>query len=189
MRILLVDEDSERTALLKVALEAAGYGRIAVVPADADLPASVRAHQPDVLLVDLDAPGRDILDAMSQITRDNPRPIVMFVDRTDDDMTAAAIRAGVSAYIVQGLNRQSVRPIVSFAIAKFKELQALREDLDRSKADLAARKVIEKAKGILMARKSISEEDAYRALRSMAMTQGKRLSEVAENLIAVSKMI
>jgi response regulator NasT len=189
LRVLLVDEDPARAGVLEAALSAAACLVVATVRTEDDLIERVRAAAPDIVIVGMDSPRRDTLESMRAITRDQPRPIVMFVDSSDSRMIEEAIGAGVSAYIVDGLNAKRVRPILDVAIAQFRECHALRTELERTKTSLKERKVIERAKGILMEQKHLSEEDAYRTLRRLAMDQNKRLVDVAQGLITYAQLL
>ena len=189
VRVMLIDERPERAAMVERALRDAGYEVVARLGADEDLLARVHATSADVIIVDLEVPGRDILEDMRSISRDRPRPIVMFAEQGDSATIEAAVRAGVSAYVVDGLSGKRIRPIIEVAVARFCEFQALRQELDQAKTDLAERKVIEKAKGILMKQKGSSEEQAYAALRRMAMDRNQRLAEVARSVITVADLL
>lgn len=142
-----------------------------------------------MIIIEAEAPDRDTLEHMREVGQDAPRPIVMFVDRSDADMTRHAIAAGVSAYIVAGLSPHSVRPVVDVAIARFREFQAVREELERTKAALAGRKMIDRAKGILMHQRDWNEEQAYHALRKMAMEEGLKLAEVAKTVVMAERLL
>jgi two-component system, response regulator / RNA-binding antiterminator len=189
LRILLVDDMPERVAVLEKALTGAGFiiGGVAA-PGD-DLAAVVRERQPDVIIIDVDSPSRDTLESLRTINRDLPRPIVMFVDHSDGNAIEEAMKAGVSAYVIDGLNAQRVKPIIDVAIARFKEYQTLRSELERTKNSLQDRKVIDRAKGILMEQRRISEDEAYKALRRLAMEQNRRLVDVAQQLITFAQML
>ena len=173
LRVLLVDETFERAALLKHALQDAGCKIAAHVSASADLPGLVAELKPDLIILDTESPDRDTLENLCIISRDQPRPIVMFTHDDDSDKIRAAIRAGVSAYVVDGLKSERLRPIMDVAIARFNEFQAMRADLEKAESQLAERKDIERAKGILMKQRGWSEEEAYQALRKMAMDKGR----------------
>jgi response regulator NasT len=189
LRVLLCDEDRGRAALLEQALADAGYSVIARL-ADADnLSAEVARHQPDVIIIDLDSPDRDTLEQMRTISREQPRPIVMFAEDDDSGTINQAIKAGVSAYVVDGLSGKRVRPVMEVAIARFREYQALREELARTKNSLEERKLIEQAKGLLMQHRQMSEHEAYQALRKLAMDQGRKIPEVARNVIAIMELL
>lgn len=189
LRILLIDENPERAAVLNEALRAQGYELVARM-APRELSARrVAEIAPDVVIVDMDSPSRDTIDSMRQINDDQPRPIVMFVDQSDVGMIEQAMQAGVSAYIIDGLNVKRVKPILDVAIARFREFQALRDELKKTKATLHERKLIERAKGMLMREKKLSEEEAYAALRKLAMDRQQRLADVAETLLAFADLL
>ncbi len=189
LRVLLVDEDRPRAALLEQALSDAGYSVIARIDTSEDLPGEVHRHQPDVIIVDLDSPDRDTLEHMHTISRDQPRPIVMFAENDDSEAIHKAIKAGVSAYIVDGLNSKRVKPVMEVAITRFREYQALRDELERTKVSLEERKLVDRAKALLIKRQGMSEEEAYQALRKLAMDRGLKLVEAARNIISVLDLL
>ncbi len=189
LSVLLVDDDPERAAIVEPALRAAGYEVVTVVDTATEMLAQVRARRPDVIIIDRDSPDRDTLEHVCMITRDDPRPIVMFTQDQDRTLMRAALEAGVSAYVVDGLSVERVRPIVEVALARFEQWQALRRELDQAQTNLAERKLIERAKGIIMKQRGCTENEAYRALRKMAMDRGKRLVNVAETLVAAEDLL
>jgi two-component system, response regulator / RNA-binding antiterminator len=189
LRILVVDHNPERAAVVRQALVDVGGYLVEVAPKAGDLLALLRAAQPDVLIVDLDLPDRDTIEQLRVATRERPRPIVMFVDQSDNSMMHAAIEAGVSAYVVDGLNGARVRPILDVAVARFKAFEALRQELDQTKSQLAERKLIDRAKGILMRAKGISEEEAYDRMRKTAMKEQKKLVEIAQSILTAADML
>lgn len=189
LRVLLVDETFERAALLKHALQDAGCKIVAHVSASADLPGLVAELKPDLIILDTESPDRDTLENLCIINRDQPRPIVMFTHDDDSDKIRAAIRAGVSAYVVDGLKSERLRPIMDVAIARFNEFQAMRSDLAKAESQLTERKDVERAKGILMKQRGWSEEEAYQALRKAAMDKGSRLADVARQLIEITELL
>ena len=189
LRILLVDEDSDRAVILAEALAEQGYELVAqLAPRDLSVK-RVQEIAPDVVIVDMGSPSRDTIDSMRQINADQPRPIVMFVDQSDEDTIRQAVQAGVSAYVIDGLNVRRVKPILDVAIARFREFQALRDELKKTKATLDERKLIERAKGLLMRERNLSESEAYAALRKLAMDRQQKLAEVAEALIAFADVL
>ena len=188
LRVLLVDQEPDRASTLERVLRDAGCDLLGKVAPNTELLEQVRRLGPDVIIVDMALPDRDTLEYMATLTRDQPKPIVMFVDQSDETMIGRAVKAGVSAYVVDGVDPQRVKPIVDVAIAQFREFQALRDELAQTKSNLAGRKLIDRAKGLLMAERDLSEADAYRALRKLAMDRGKRLSDVAEEILAVAKL-
>jgi two-component system, response regulator / RNA-binding antiterminator len=189
LRVLLVDETFERAAMLKQALQQAGYSIAAHVSSSADLPGLVSELKPDVIILDTESPDRDTLEHLCVISRDQPRPIVMFTHDDDSDKIRASIRAGVSAYVVDGLKSERLRPILDVAIARFNEFQSMRRDLEKAESQLTERKDIDRAKGILMKQRGWSEEESYQALRKMAMDRGIKLAEVAQQVVAMAELL
>lgn len=150
----------------------------------ADLTQLARESQADVIVCDLDDPSRDALESMRALNRDEPRPVVVFAGRGDPDQIEAALEAGVAAYVVEGLAPARVRPVLEVAIRRFRAFQALRAERDEARATLAERTVIERAKGILMQRRRLSEPDAYKLMRRMSMDRGQRMVAVAEQILS-----
>jgi response regulator NasT len=189
LRILLVDESLERAALLRRALQQAGCHIAAHVSSTADLTGLVEELQPDLIIVDIDSPDRDTLEQICVANRDKPRPIVMFTHDDDSEKIKLAVRAGVSAYVVDGLKSERLKPVMDVAIARFEEFQAMRRDLERAEAKLAERKDVDRAKGILMRQRDWTEDEAYQALRKMAMEKGLKIGEVARQVVTVSELL
>ena len=185
LKVMLVDDISGRAAILEQALTDAGHQVIARLASAQRLSAQVLAHQPDIVIIDLDSPDRDTLENMSILTRDNPKPIIMFVEQDDSNTIAEAVKAGVSAYVVDGLNAKRVKPIIDVAIARFREFHALRQELEHTRNKLEDRKLLDKAKGLLMKHRNFNEQEAYHAMRKMAMDRNQKLVEVARNVIDV----
>jgi response regulator NasT len=189
LRVLLIDHEPERASKLEALLRDQGHDVLARLPASADLVSAVQDQQPDVIVVDMNLPDRDTLEQMRDITRKQPRPIAMFVDRDDSALIHQAVKAGVSAYAVDGISAGRIKPILDIAIAQFKETQALRDELAEVKSTLAERKIVEQAKGIIMQQRQCSEAEAYSDLRRMAMDRGARLAEIARTVVEVSKLL
>jgi response regulator NasT len=189
LSVLLVDDDPERAAIVEPALRAAGYEVVTVVDTATEMLAQVRAMKPDVIIIDRDSPDRDTLEHVCMITRDDPRPIVMFTQDKDQTLMREALEAGVSAYVVDGLSVERVRPIVEVALARFEQWQALRRELDQAQTNLAERKVIERAKGIVMKQRRCTEDEAYVLLRKLAMDRNQRLAHVAESVITMAELL
>jgi len=189
LSVLLVDDDPERAAIVEPALREAGYEVVTVVDTAAEMLAQVRARRPDVIIIDRDSPDRDTLEHVCMITRDDPRPIVMFTQDQNRTLMRAALEAGVSAYVVDGLSVERVRPIVEVALARFEQWQALRRELDQAQTNLAERKVIERAKGIVMKQRRCTEDEAYAMLRKLAMDRNQRLAHVAESVITMAELL
>jgi two-component system, response regulator / RNA-binding antiterminator len=189
LKVMIVDEAVERAEVLQQALTRAGYEVIAYVPSTFDLHRQIGALKPDIVIIDTDSPDRDTLENLCVVTRDDPRPVVMFTHDGDSDKIRAATQAGVSAYVVDGMSGERIGPIIDAAVARFEQFQALKRELDDIEEKLADRKVIEKAKGILMKTRNLSEDEAYRALRKQAMQSNSRLADVSRQLIAVAGLI
>jgi response regulator NasT len=185
LAIMLVDQDSGRSAILEQALTDAGHRVVARVEPGRNLANEVQALQPDMVIIDMESPGRDTLEQMREIGRDQPKPIILFSNKRDGDYIRQAVQAGVSAYVVDGLSRERIMPIVEVAIARFREFQALRQELQDTKDKLADRKIIDKAKGVLMQRKGLSEDAAYQLLRRAAMERNMRVADVARTLLSL----
>lgn len=188
-RVMLIDGTPARGALVKQALKDAGYDVVARLSVNDDLIEALSRVQPDIIIVDLESPDRDTLESLRHISQDHPRPIVMFAERSDPETTEKAIKAGVSAYVVAGLSKRRIKPVIDVAIARFREFQALRKELEDTKNKLAERKVVDKAKGILMKQRGMSEEEAYGALRKLAMDQNITLGQAARNFLAVAQLM
>jgi response regulator NasT len=187
LRVLLVDGEPDRAAAVKAGLESAGCAVVAVAPDAGGLSRLVRESKADVIVCDLDDPGRDALESMRALHRDEPRPVVVFAARGEPDQIEVAIEAGVAAYVVEGLSPGRVRPVIEVAIRRFRAHQALRARLEQAQATLADRVVIERAKGVLMQRRRLNEEEAYRLLRRWAMDRGERLVQVAQRFLRESR--
>ncbi|BBL70380.1 ANTAR domain-containing response regulator [Methylogaea oryzae] len=189
LKVMLVDRDAERSAVLEQTLKEAGHRIVAKLREGEDLAAQVQRHQPDIIIIDMEDPGRDTLEHMREIGRDQPKPIILFSDRRDSDYIQQAVQAGVSAYVVDGLARERIMPIVEVAVARFRELQALRDELVEAKTQLADRKAIDQAKGLLMQRKGLTEAQAYQLLRKTAMDRNARIGEVARLLLSLENVL
>ena len=187
--ILLVDENQQRSDAVAASLRDHGYQHIVQIAVDDDLLVHVQREQPDVVLMDIDSPGRDTLEQVARVNREQPRPVVMFTLKEDRETVEAAIRAGVSAYIVNDLAGAKVRPIIDVAIARFRDYQGVRDELQKTRTTLEDRKLIERAKGIIMHEKQCPEPEAYRLLQKQAMDQKRRLADVARELIHYHEMM
>lgn len=189
LRIVIVDDSGLRATVLEEGLREAGYDDIHVVPPQSGFVARIERMAPDVVLMDLGSPSRDTLEEMLTVSRALARPIAMFVDQSDEIMIGAAIDAGVSAYVVDGLRKERVKPVVELAIRRFNAFARMQTELQEAKTALAERKTIDRAKAILMNTRNLSEADAYALLRSTAMNQNRRIVEVAEALITASSLL
>jgi response regulator NasT len=189
MRVLVVDESAERGEVLRAALKLAGYEVTATLGSPVALLKTIEELEPDVIVIDTESPSRDVLEHLVVVTQHTPRPIVMFAADGSPETIREATRAGVSAYVVDGLDRKTIKPIVDAAVARFEELQDLRGRLAEANQRLDERKLIERAKGLLMKARGLDEESAYRALRRMAMDQNRRIGEVARSVIDMADLI
>jgi len=189
LRVLLIDGAPGRAALLERALTDAGHHVAARIESSEGLLRRVVDVQPDVIIVDLESPDRDTLENLTAVNRAVPRPIVMFAEDEQSGAIQAAIRAGVSAYVVEGVSNTRVRPLLEVAVARFREYQALRDELEKTRESLAERKLVDKAKGVLMKQRGCDEDAAYQLLRKAAMDRGQRIAEVAKGLISAAELL
>jgi response regulator NasT len=173
-KIVIVDESPIRAAILEEGLREAGFTGVL---------------DPDVILIDLENPSRDVLEQMFQVSRAVRRPVAMFVDQSDAASIQASVDAGVSAYIVDGLKKERVKPILDLCISRFKAFAKLQDELDRTRSALEDRKVIDRAKGILMKLKGLTEDEAYVLLRSTAMREKKKIGEIAQSILTASEIL
>lgn len=189
MRILWVAERREYAPPVEQALIAAGHKVASLSALEEDLPTAVQRLQPDALLLETQGSGRELLRTLRRVYERRPLPIVVFTDKSEHDDIRFAIRAGVSAYVVDGLRADRVAPVLDAAVARFLEFQALRSERDDAIAKLNERRTIERAKGILMRRRDLPEEAAYDVLRKMAMNRGRRMIEVADSIITAEQAL
>lgn len=189
LRILLINDTAKKVGRLKAALVKAGFEVVDESGLTIDLPSRVEAIRPDVVLIDTESPGRDVMEQVVLVTRDQPRPIVMFTDEHDPNVMRQAIQAGVSAYIVEGIQVDRLQAILDVAMARFESDQALRAQLSARDQQMAERKRIELAKGLLMKMKNCNEEEAYTLMRRQAMSRQQKLIQVAEQIIAMHDML
>jgi response regulator NasT len=182
MRLLLIDSDPVRAALVAEGLE--GMGPLELKRSANLSESDLAAFKPDLVIIACDSPDRDTLEGLREVTQNNPRPVVMFADRSEPGRAEEAVRAGVAAYIVDGLQPARVRPILEIAMTRFQLMQQLRIDLAKAQSDLASRKTIEKAKSLLMKERQIGEEEAYAMLRKLAMNSNRSIAAVATDLLS-----
>ena len=180
---------AERSRQLRIGLLENNYNLVAVLPADTFLAERLAQLQPDMIIVDAESEARDSLEHVVMATRDARRPIVLFTNDNDTSHVKAAVAAGVSAYIVAGLSPDRIRPILDVAMARFEHEQGLREELAHAKTELLDRKVIDRAKGLLMRRQSLSEDVAYAKLRKAAMDKGLRMAELAQRMLDAAELL
>lgn len=189
LRILLVTDRPERAALIEQALLKERHDVVAWIRSDDDLVQYARQARPDVLLVELEAPTSALQAQLERVMQEQPLPVAVFADRSDSGPVRTAVKAGVSAFVVDGFRPSRVLPVLEAACARFLEFQSLRRERDSAVSQLAERKTVERAKGILMRRRNLQEGAAYRVLRKMAMDRGKRLFEVAESIVTAEEIL
>jgi response regulator NasT len=189
LKILVIDKDPIRRAILDAGLREAGFANVVLLGETAGLLDQTYRIDPDVILIDLENPSRDVLEQMFQVSRVVRRPIAMFVDQSDRETTKSAVEAGVSAYIVDGLRKERVKDILELCISRFNAVARLQDELDRAKSALEARKTIDRAKGILMQAKGLTEEQAYALLRKTAMNEKRKIADVAQAVITASELL
>jgi response regulator NasT len=188
LKIAIVDESPIRAAILEDGLREAGFVQVERIAETRNLLARVYAMDPDVILIDLESPSRDMLEQMFQMSRVVKRPIAMFVDQSDSASIEAAVDAGVSAYIVDGLKKERITSILDLCISRFNAFSRLQGELDQAKDALEERKVIDRAKGVLMKVKKLSEEQAYTLLRKTAMNENKKIVEIAQSVLTAAEL-
>lgn len=189
LRIAIVDENPVRAAILEEGLREAGHLNVARIAERTNLLARLTTLDPDVILIDLESPSRDVLEQMFQVSRVVRRPIAMFVDQSDTASIEAAIDAGVSAYVVDGLKKERIRHILDMSISRFRAFSRLQDELDRTKTALEERKVIDRAKGILMGARKLSEDAAYGLLRKTAMNEKRRIADIAQSIVTAAELL
>lgn len=188
-KIVIVDESPIRAAILEEGLREAGYSEVVHISEMQSLLARIYALDPDIIVIDLENPSRDSLEQMFQMSRAVRRPIAMFVDQSDAASIQASVDAGVSAYIVDGLKKERIKPILDLCVSRFNAFTKLQNELDRTKHALEERKVIDRAKGILMKVKGLTEEEAYVLMRSTAMREKKKIGEIAQSILTASELL
>jgi len=187
-KIVIVDKNPIRAAILEDGLREAGHVQVVRIEETSRLLQRIYTVDPDVILIDLENPSRDVLEQMFQVSRAVKRPIAMFVDQSDRASIEAAVDAGVSAYIVGGLRKERVQNILDLCVSRFNSFAKLESELERARSALEDRKIIDRAKGILMKAKNLSEENAYALLRKSAMNESKRIADVAQAVITASEL-
>ncbi|WP_369061812.1 ANTAR domain-containing protein [Caulobacter sp. 73W] len=187
MRVLIVDPDPARAALVTEGL--GGVEPLQVRHLALFDEQQAAEFGPDVVVVAADSPDRDTLESLREASHANPRPVVMFVDRSEPGLAEEAVRAGVAAYVVDGLAPARIRPVLEVAMSRFALMSQLRLDLEKAKADLASRKTVERAKALLMRERGLDEDGAYRLLRKLSMDKGRPLGAVAADLLAFADVL
>lgn len=189
LHILIIDASRIRGSIIEQGLREAGHTRVTLLEEAAPLMRRIVEIDPDVVVIDLESPNRDQLEHMFQVSRALKRPIAMFVDSSDRASIEAAIDAGVSAYVVDGLKKERVKAVLDTAVGRFNAFNRLQSELAEAKDELAARKSIDRAKGILMRTRGMSEDEAYALLRKTAMNQGRKIAAVAESVVVAASLL
>ena len=189
LSILIIDENRIRASIIEEGLREAGYMHVAVIHDVNEVARTIAQTSPDVVFIDLENPKRDTLEHFFSLSRAIQRPIAMFVDRSDGAMIEKAVEAGVSAYVVDGLKKERVKPILDMAISRFNAFSRLTRELEEARSALEERKIVDQAKGILMKTKGLSEADAYALLRKTAMNQNRRLADIAQSLVTAANLV
>lgn len=189
LSVLVIDESSGRAAEICAGLAAAGYQVAALMPDTLDLAEHVQRLRPDVILIETESPSRDTLEHLAVVGRALPRPVLMFAKDRDSKIIREAMRAGVSAYVVDGLKAERIQPLVEVAMARFEEYRELRRERDEATRKLSDRITIDRAKGVLMKARGLDEDAAYTALRKLAMDRGQSLFDVASDVLAMAKIL
>lgn len=189
LRILVVEPDPERVREIIDALQGAGWSDVKALAQMSTLDRTVKDFAPDIVLIDLANPDRDTLEHISYATETSKRAVALFVDQTDDALTQAALNAGVSAYVVDGLKMERIKSVLETAIARFKIMRQMQSELNAAKQALQDRKTIDRAKGILMRQRGLSEDDAYTLLRKTAMSQNRKVIDVAHALVTAAELL
>ena len=188
LKIAIVDESPVRAAILEDGLREAGFMQVERITETRNLLARIYAIDPDVILIDLESPSRDVLEQMFQMSRAVKRPVAMFVDQSDSASIQAAVDAGVSAYIVDGLKKERITSILDLCISRFNAFSRLQGELDRANDALKERKIIDRAKGVLMNAKRLTEEEAYALMRKTAMNENKKIVDIAQSILTAAEL-
>ena len=189
LTILVIDENAIRASIIEEGLAEAGHCKVTVIHEVQGVARLIETLEPDVIIIDIESPNRDMMEHMFQLTRSVSRPIAMFVDRSDTASIEAAVDAGVSAYIVDGLKKERVKPILDMAVSRFNAFSRLQRELAEARNALEERKIIERAKGILMKMRGFSEEEAFALLRQSAMNEKKKIADIAQSVVTAAGLL
>ncbi len=189
LSVLIIDENRIRAAIIEAGVREAGHAHVSVIHDVNEVGRAIAASPPDIIVIDLENPQRDMLEHFFSLSRAVQRPIAMFVDRSDTGMIEKAVEAGVSAYVVDGLRKERVKPILEMAVSRFNAFSRLSRELEAARGALEDRKTIDRAKHILMQSRGISEPEAYALLRSTAMNQNRKIAEIAQSLVMAASLL
>lgn len=189
LRVAIIEENSIRAAILLDGLREAGVTDVKVIDTMTHMLRRLSTVDPDVIIIGIENPSRDVLEQMFQVSKLVSRPVAMFVDQSDEGMIQAAVDAGVSAYVVDGLRKERVKAIVDMAVSRFNAFDRLQRELAAARSELASRKIIERAKGLLMKTRQLSEEEAYALLRQTAMNEKRKLVDIAQSVVTAASLL
>lgn len=189
LNVLVIDENSIRASIIELGLREAGYDPVTIIRDMNGLARRIMEINPDVIVIDIENANRDMLESFFQISRAVKRPIAMFVDKSDEASIEAAVEAGVSAYVVDGLKQERVRPILKMAISRFNAFSRLNRELEEARGQLESRKLVDRAKHLLMHSRGLSEEEAYSRLRQAAMNENRKIVEIAQSLVLAASLL
>jgi response regulator NasT len=189
LKIVIVDESPIRAAILEEGLREAGFTQVERLAEMHNLLQRIYSIDPDVILIGLENPSRDVLEQMFQVSRAMRRPVAMFVDQSDAASIQASVDAGVSAYIVDGLKKERIKSILDLCVSRFNAFSKLQNELDRARSDLEERKSLDRAKGILMKAKGLTEDEAYKSMRGAAMRESKKIADIAQAIITAAELL
>ena len=187
--VVIVDENAARASIIEAGLKSAGHEHVTIINDMSGVVAKIAAIAPDVVVIDLQNPNRDMLEDALQLSRAVKRPVAMFVDKSDNEMMQSAIDAGVSAYVIDGLRQDRVKAILDMAVSRFNAFSKLERELEEAKSALENRNVIDQAKRLIMSSRAVSEDEAYKLLRRTAMNQNRKIVEVAESLVLSANLL
>jgi response regulator NasT len=188
LSVLVIDENRIRASVIEAGLREAGYVRVEIINELTGVAQHIQRVQPDVIVIDIESPNRDMLESVFALTRSLKRPIAMFVDRSDQQQIENAVDAGVSAYVVDGLRKERVKPILDMAVSRFRAFSRMERELEDARNELQGRKTIDQAKRLLMDARKVSEDEAYHMMRRSAMDQNRKLSEIAQSIVSAASL-
>ncbi|TRX56569.1 ANTAR domain-containing response regulator [Thalassomonas sp. M1454] len=188
LKVLLVETDSDKAQILEGVLQSARYDVTRVINSGIPLLKQVETTQPDIIIIDMESPDRDMLENLHRISHSTPKPVVIFSEEEDQNTITQLVKSGVSAYVIGGIDYSRVKSIVDIAVARFAEYQGLKDELKLTKQKLTSQKSIEKAKLWLMQSRNLSENDAYHFIRKTAMDNSQKVEDVAKNMLAMADM-
>ena len=189
LSVLVIDENRIRAAIIDAGLREGGYTKVDIINELTGVAQHIQRIQPDVIVIDIENSSRDMLESVFALTRSLKRPIAMFVDRSDQQQIEDAVEAGVSAYVVDGLKKERVKPILDMAVSRFRAFSRMERELQDARSELQGRRTIDQAKRLLMQARGVSEDEAYHLMRRSAMDQNRKLSEIAQSIVSAASLL